>query len=411
MKPFGRDGGTRTPQAARSPRVVRPRLILLMLAAALAALVASGLWIWLKARRPPVKAHWDAVARARAYLRIGRPDRAFETVCDIHDEGPGAGEAMAIAGLSLVRFGSYRAARTTLERAIKLQPNQFDATLALAELNLGLGNGRRGAELLDQAARQRPGEFRVWLTLGKVRHDLGDLPGAVAAYEKASELKPADREALRGLIASLVLHFQSEPARKWTARALETYPEDPVILGLGARAAFDSNHLDEALALSERALAADRNNIHALHARASALVARSRWQEALPFAERATAVPNDRVAFQLLERIEMKLGLVERAARTKAQGDRAGERTRLLSELAVLAERQPEDPEIPWKMGKAAWEGGSFLLALRCFRAALTLDTNYEPARVSLEKLRRERPELESPTDFQIPGLAAEGAR
>ena len=38
-------------------------------------------------------------------------------------------------------------------------------------------------------------------------------------------------------------------------------------------------------------------------------------------------------------------------------------------------------------MGQAAAEGGSFLLARRCFEAALALDPNYQPAREGLAAL------------------------
>ena len=80
----------------------------------------------------------------------------------VRDEARGSGEAMTVAGFALLRMGEYRGARLALERALKLQPNQFDAAITLAELNLGLGNGRRGTELLEIAARLRPREFRVW---------------------------------------------------------------------------------------------------------------------------------------------------------------------------------------------------------------------------------------------------------
>jgi tetratricopeptide (TPR) repeat protein len=338
--------------------------------------------------------HWQAVARGSAYLRIGRPDRAFETVSGIHDEAPGAGEAMSIAGLALIRMGEYRAARLALDRAIQLQPKQFEALVALAELNFALGNGRRGIEVLEQALELRPREFRLWLTMGKVEHDLGDLPRAAVAYEHAVELKPSDRPALAGLIGALVLTYQSQRAEESCTKALEIYPDDPVILGFGARAAFDLNHQDAALALADRALRVDPHNVHALLARASVLVARSRWQEALPSAERAAASGVDRVALQILERIERKLGLDDRASNTRLLGDRAAERTRLMTELSKEVELRPEDPEIPWKLGKAAWELGSILLASRCFQAALALDPNFKPARESLEALSRSHPEV-----------------
>ena len=90
---------------------------------------------------PSVREHWAAVARGRDALRRGRPDLALQAVNTVRDEAPGSGEAMTVAGLALLRLGEYRGARLALERALKLQPNQFDAAITLAELNFGLGNG------------------------------------------------------------------------------------------------------------------------------------------------------------------------------------------------------------------------------------------------------------------------------
>jgi Flp pilus assembly protein TadD len=174
-----------------------------------------------------------------------------EAVSDVRDEEPGSGEAMTIAGLGLIQLGNYRGGRQALDRALKLQPNQFDAATTLAELNFGLGDGRRGLEVLRQAAQLRPREFRIWLVMGKVLHDLGDSVGAIQAFEKALEIKPDDRQALIGLIrsfeAALALDpsFESIRARIATLRA--NHPEltressRATLFSLGAAAARDSS--------------------------------------------------------------------------------------------------------------------------------------------------------------------------
>jgi tetratricopeptide (TPR) repeat protein len=391
-------------EAARRPKSVPAptprRRIALVLAVALSSMVVPALLLWRSAGSPLSVNHWDAVARGRAYMRAGRPDRAFEAVSGIRDEAPGAAEAMAVAGFALLRMGEYRTARLALDRSITLRPEQFDALVALADINFGLGNGLRGIQLLRHAARLRPGDFRVWFRMGKVQSDLGDLPQAIDAYERAVALKPSDREALTGLIGALTNSFRSGRAAEWVARALETYPDDPVILGYGARASFDANNLREAVALAGRALQADPRNVNALMARASALAAESGWQEALADAERAAAAaPNDRAVLQLLQSIELKLGLKDRAAKTQAQSNVAGERARRMGELSRLIDRHPDNPEYPWKLGEAAREGSMFLLASRCYEAALALDPRFLPAQESLAKLRQEHPELAAGSD------------
>jgi uncharacterized protein HemY len=111
--------------------------------------------------------------------------------------------------------------------------------------------------------------------------------------------------------------------------------------------------------------------------------------------EKAVAVePNNLGALQLLLKIETRLGLVERAAATLTKRNKAQERVELMKQLAEEITRHPEDPKLPWRMGRTAWEAGSFLLASRCFEAALALDPGFQPARESLAALRAAQPDL-----------------
>jgi tetratricopeptide (TPR) repeat protein len=357
-------------------------------------LLAGGLW-WRVAQRVTVKDHWGAVTRGRAYLRYGRADLAIQAVHNVRDNAPGAGEAMEVAGLALIRSGEYRLARLALERALKLQPKQFDSAIALAELNFALGNGRRGIDLLQVAVRLRPREFRIWLTMGKVLHDLGDYPKAIQAYEKAVALRPDDRQALIGLIGCLLSTDESDQAGPLVLEGLRRFPDDPTVLGLAALEALQANRLDEAISRANDALRANPQNVNALLARARAHVLQSRWEQALPDAEQAViAGPNELGALQLLVKIQTRLGLKQRAAETQLKRERAQKRIELMNQLGEELSRKPEDPQIPWRIGQTAEEAGSFVLASQCYQAAMALDPSFRPARESLEALRAAHSEL-----------------
>jgi tetratricopeptide (TPR) repeat protein len=316
---------------------------------------------------------------------------------------------MEVAGLALIRLGKYRAARQALDRALQIQPNQFEAAVALAELNFALGNGRRGIEVLQIAARLRPREFGIWITMGRVLHDLGDHSKAIEAYEQAVELRPTDRKALVGLISSLVRTGRSDRAVPFVDRALKVFPEDPEIQGLAARASLEANRLDEATDLVDRALRKDPQNCDAWLVRARLRVLQSSWEQALSDAEKAvTNRPNDLAALQLLLLIESRLGLKERAAVTQSRRDLARKNVELMNKLGDEITRHPEDPKVVWSIGRTAEESGSSLLASRCFQAALALDPSFRPARESLQALRAARPELrleEEPGNPIHPGV------
>ncbi len=343
-------------------------------------------------RRPPARAHvqghWDAVARGRMYLRQGRPDRAFEAVSAIRDEAPGAGEAMTVAGLALLQYREFRGARLTLERALKLQPDQLDATKTLAALDLMLGNGMSGVKLLRKAASLDPRDAQVWLTLGNVHHDLGEPGEAAHAFEEALKRDPKDREALFKLITELLDINRTDEATPRLTEALRRYPDDPALLALAARQARDTGRMDEALALATRALGGDPDNLNALLVRARARVTSGHPEQALGDLEHAVAAhPSDLGAMQLLAQVEAQLSLAERSRATIERRRRASERLGLMAQLTQQIARRPDDAELRWRMGKAAVEGGSFLLASQCFKAALALDPNYQPAREGLSAL------------------------
>jgi tetratricopeptide (TPR) repeat protein len=374
-------------------------------------LLALGWLGWARLHRPSARGHWDAVARGRAYLEQGRPDLALGAVMNVRDEAPGSGEAMTVAGLALIGLGQHREARLALERAVKLKPDQFDAVMRLVELNLAFGNGQRGLELLESAATLRPRDFRVWFTMARLLNDRGETSRAIHAYEKAVELEPSHREALVGLIGCQLRSDRPERAGPYVDRALQRFPDDPVVLGLAAQSADDAHRFEAAVSLADRALAREPRNAPALLARALARVGQSQWERALPDAEAAVAErPNELDALNVLLRVEMHLGLTGRAAATLARRDRAQERVKQMNAVGLEIMDHPQDPQFPWKMGELAVESGMTVMAGRCFQAALALDPEFRPAHESLAKLQAAHPELFAPRGRPIPGPAATGA-
>jgi tetratricopeptide (TPR) repeat protein len=337
-----------------------------------------------------------SIEQGRSQLRQGRPELAFQAVCDARDDEPGAGEAVSLAAAALIRMGELRAARLALERAIKLDPDQFESAVTLAELHVDLGNAHRGAEVFEMAVRLRPRDIRVWLALGRVLEDQAEYFRAMEAYQKVLELEPNSRNALIGFIRCRPA--QAEP---WVLRALQGYPNDPIILGLAARDAYEHGELDQALARAERALALDPGSAEALFARAQTRVARSQWELALPDAERASAAwPNDMQLLRFLLVVETHLDLKDRAAGTLDRCKEVQERIDLWDRLAEQVKGNPDDPRPLHQMGETALNGGARLLATRCFEAALALDPSYDPSRQSLNALRASQAQ-------EIPALRA----
>lgn len=377
----------------QTPRAAPRRPNRFVIAGISAALLACAGWaVWLCWVKPPSRDLREIARQGRAYLRQGRPDLAFQAVSDARDDEPGADEAVTVAATALIRMGQIKVARLALERSLRINPNQFEASVTLAELHAELGNGTRSAEVFEAATRLRPREQRVWLALGNVLMDLSEPLKAVSAYERVLELNPKHRAALVGIVRGWLLGNAPAQADPWVAAAIREFPDDPVILGLAARQAIAEGHTDEALVRAERALARDPENADALVARVRALIAGSNWDQALPSAERAVAaVPSDLDTIQLLHLVETRLGLTERAAATLDRRNRVLAQTQTMERLQREIELHPDNAELRAGLGKAALESGATLLASRCFEAALALDPSCESARENLAAIRAQQ--------------------
>jgi tetratricopeptide (TPR) repeat protein len=227
------------------------------------------------------------------------------------------------------------------------------------------------------------------LLMGRVGHDLGEPVNAARGFEQALRLRPNDRESRRMLIGELLNANRPDRATPWLTLALDEEPDDPKLLGLAARQARDLGKAEEASKLADRALARDPKQLDALLTRARLQLADGHDDRALADLELAVkANPNHLGALQLLSQVEAKLGLSERAARTIERYRRDKDRGVLMDKLTREVSNRPDDPEPHYHLGKAAAEGGQTLLATQCFKAALALDPNYEPAKAALAALQ-----------------------
>jgi predicted Zn-dependent protease len=361
--------------------------------AALVACLLAGVW-WQYRHSPHNRDVRAAIVRAQAFLRSGRPDLAFASVHEFKDDEPEAAAAMTVAATALIRMKEFRLARLALERAFRLSPDSWNIAMMLAQLNLDLGNGQRGVEVLEQAVRAWRHDARLWMTLAKACRDLGDFARAIEAYQEVLQQQPSDRTALVEFLETLVFSGQSDLSGSRMSDALRLFPDDPEVLGLAARCAFNANRLGDAIALADRALKSDPRNCHALVARARAHAAGARWKDALVDAERVVTLSHDDPeVLQLLGVIESHLGMNERAAATLARRVQVEKRASEMTELTEKIKDDPDNPQHPWKMGVLALESGQVVVARRCFEAALALAPDHEAAEQSLTALRRSHPE------------------
>ncbi len=374
---------------------------------AIGLLVVAGLAaaLWVRGRSAAREAtaldHWPAVIKGRDYLQRDRPDLALQAVAHVRDEGKGAGEALAVAGLALAKMDQFRDARIALERALTIQPRQPMAAKALAAIHLSLGDTERGLARLRQAAELSPRDFRPWFTMGQVYLDLGKPQEAADVYAEAIKRNRYDVDSRLGRIDAILSVGQVDEAAREIAEALDRTPTNARLLGLASRQARDAADNDRAVDFAGRALAVDPANLDALFVRATVNHVSGRPEAARPDLERIVAInPNHLAALNLLMQVEGRLGLTGRAAETSARRRKAQDRLATMDALTQEISTRPDDPEPRFQMGLAAVEGNQRTLAVNCFQAALALKPDHDPSRRALAAIQAQAP-ARPPTDHR----------
>jgi predicted Zn-dependent protease len=335
------------------------------------------------------------VALAREYVDRGDLDQALRLLSALRKEQPDAAKGLTLAAQALLGKGAVSSARRALETSLLHDPDQADACKMLAAIYLSSGDGQRGIALLKRATELDRSDFRPWFAMGKVHHDLGQLGEAEECFAQALRRSPSGpeaREARLGRIRALLDAKQADRAGIELDEVRATTPDDPDVLALAARQALASGRLDDAHARAEQALAGDPSSFDALLTRARIHFSQRQPELARHDLDRALAIrAHDVGALQLMAQVQWILGLAKESESMQRRAERSRQRIQLMDRLTHEIAQSPNDPRPRWQMGQAAIEGETYSLAYECFRAALDLDPNFQPARDGLRTLRIEK--------------------
>jgi outer membrane biosynthesis protein TonB len=116
--------------------------------------------------------------------------------------GPAAGassDSLVHDGTDLLNKGDAVSAKAYFLQASTVDAKNAHAFAGLAEAELVLGEHHNALQHIEQAIKLRPRRARYRVTQGDVLKALGKPDEALAAYRKALEIDPEDREAKRRL--------------------------------------------------------------------------------------------------------------------------------------------------------------------------------------------------------------------
>ncbi|PRY93626.1 tetratricopeptide repeat protein [Hasllibacter halocynthiae] len=204
-------------------------------------------------------------------------------------------DALMLSARLLMRLERHDLAIRAYGRVAADDPAHPAATIGRARGLLAAGNARASVEVMDALAERYGAMPRVQVALGDARRAVGDWGGAADAYAAALTLHGGRDEApWRTLYASGVAHHRAGnwgAARADLRAALAQRPEEANILNyLGYSMVEAGEALPEALAMIERAAAAEPEDGFIADSLGWALFKLGRAEEAIPHLERAAAL-------------------------------------------------------------------------------------------------------------------------
>jgi tetratricopeptide (TPR) repeat protein len=286
---------------------------------------------YLDASQALAPANWSGNAtRGLALMRLGQTARAETAFRQALDADPCNYGAQYFLGDLYGAQQQHQKALEAYRKAAALEPFNGLPWLSIAREQSLLGNSaereaawRKALPLLEEAMREQPADASFPFLVGITNFLLKQYEAAVTAFRKQVELTPTDGDGhyyLGASLAALGRHAEAVPELEL---ALKAYPDDSVTMLDLAEAYQKTQRILEALALYQKIVAVDKQNIAAWLGIANLAAANANWTESAGAWEALVALdPKDADARASLAYAYMQLkryGAAAREYRTAAE--------------------------------------------------------------------------------------------
>ncbi|MCP3918929.1 MAG: tetratricopeptide repeat protein [bacterium] len=278
---------------------------------------------------------------------------------------PQSAHAWAELGYALDAHAMLVEAESSLERAVALDPERFKPAYLFAFL--GDLNGRDADELVrrfERAAELRGDYAPLFLREGDAMNRAGRYDRARASYGRALEIDPKYGKAHTGLGGLLNVLGEPEAAISHLEQARAQAPDDRPTLAALAQAYGLVGRMDDAQEASERMRATEGS--------------------ALPH--------NDPLRAQVLALGVSSSAAFQRARRAMQAGDLAA----AVPDLEIVAEAQPQDPDVPVRLAFVLLKLGRTARGVEELEKALKLDADHSEAHALMAQVEVERGALDA---------------
>jgi protein O-GlcNAc transferase len=232
-------------------------------------------------------AHGHAVQAAFALARSGQWGQAEILCCSVLDQQPDQADALLLRAVIEVKTGRTAQGVESVRRSIRQYPSRPAAHALLADALLTLKQPEGALESYDTALRLDANLVSAIFGRANALYDLGQLRKAVTDYDRVLELQTDDADALRNRGNALLGLGSFDAAVQSFDRAIRLNPSDVTALNNRGSALLRLKRFEAALCDFEAALAVDPDHPQAAYNRGCALRELGRYPAALEAFDRA----------------------------------------------------------------------------------------------------------------------------
>jgi Flp pilus assembly protein TadD len=308
----------------------------------------------------------------RIYRAEGQRQKALELCEKALEWRPYDVEMRSILGELLWESGDLDRALVELERVVAVAPRHLQTRRTLALVHAARGETQGLARELELVAELLPDDVEVKLDLASAYQRMGDYPRATALYEDLTRRQPKNGNYWKLLGDTYRRRHDLEHAIATYGRLRRLHPDDPRGYLLLAAVYVENGEDSKAEAVLQEAQQFRRylgevwTNLGSIAYRKGDL-SRASWYLTRAV-DRAPRRPKTRYNYALVLAAKQ-------------------ERDAALAELAVAAELDPNDPEVPYLAGVLHLREGRLAEARKAFQAALERRPDHADARHNLALL------------------------
>ncbi len=221
-----------------------------------------------------------SLLQCQVWVATGKVKQAIEALQKLDQSFPGVSSIKYQLALAHLQDKDPAQAAINLAQTVSLNPNNLDATLLLAELNLRKGDAASVVPVMSSLHALRPDLAPAGALLTEAYLALDRLDDAAAVATEEIQRAPADPDFYLLLGATLHRQGHLDQARQIIQRGQALAPDDIRFVNQLVNFDLTENHLDDALDRAQAQVAKTPQAAPAWFLKARVAIARKKWDDA-----------------------------------------------------------------------------------------------------------------------------------